>query len=261
MERNQWVSSLTALLLCLIFVVASEASDWSILNQGGGKRKLGYSLKNYCESWRMNVEMNNIRDFEIVPGECVDYVGKYMTSTQYKVDVERAFEACRLYLSDAFEPRGDGGDAWVFDIDDTLLSTAPFYKKHQFGGEKLNRTALEGWMKEAKAPAVVHALDLYNEIKNRGLKIFLISCRGESLREATIENLVKVGFTGWKGLEMRGLEDAEKGAQEFKAEQRKMLIKKGYRIWGVVGDQWSTLLGLPSGKRIFKLPNSLYYMA
>ncbi|XP_068663946.1 acid phosphatase 1 [Aristolochia californica] len=255
MERNPW---LLFGILCLL--VGSEASDWNIMNRSG-KKKLGYNLKNYCESWRMNVEINNLRDFEVVPGECADYIGKYMTSTQYKVDVERAFEACILYLSTNFEFNGDGKDAWVFDIDDTLLSTTPYYKKHQFGGEKVNRSALEGWMKESNAPAVVHAVDLYNEIKNRGLKIFLISSRGESLRAATIENLVKVGYTGWTGLIMRGLEDVEKGAQQFMAEQRKILMKGGYRIWGVVGDQWSSLLGLPTGKRTFKLPNSLYYIA
>jgi FMN phosphatase YigB (HAD superfamily) len=28
---------------------------------------------------------------------------------------------------------GDGKDAWIFDVDDTLLSTIPYYKKHGFG--------------------------------------------------------------------------------------------------------------------------------
>lgn len=59
----------------------------------------------------------------------------------------------------------------------------------------------------------------------------------------------------------RNLDGGEMGVQKYKTEQRKLLIEGGYRIWGVVGDQWSSLLGFPNGRRTFKLPNSLYYVA
>lgn len=244
-------------LLGLFFGLGS--ADWNILKLKS-RTGLDITLKNYCESWRMNVELNNIREFGVVPGECVEYIGKYMTSTQYKVDSERALEQCALYLS-SFQLMGDGKDAWIFDIDDTLLSTTPYYKKHHFGGEKLNRTSLEGWMKQGKAPALEHSMCLYNKIKEGGLKIFLISSRGEHLREATIDNLISAGYNGWTGLILRGVEDGEDKVQKYKAEQRKLLIEGGYRIWGIVGDQWSSLLGAPSSRRTFKLPNSLYYIA
>ncbi|KAL5996881.1 hypothetical protein ACLOJK_007804 [Asimina triloba] len=249
--------------MCAIFSVV-VGGDWNILaSQKQWKKRnidgVGISLKNYCESWRMNVELNNIRDFDVVPGECVDYIGKYMTSTQYKVDSERALEECTLFLSTSFELTGDGKDAWIFDIDDTLLSTAPYYKQHNFGGELLNRTELEGWMKRGKAPGLAHTLRLYNDIKSRGLKIFLISSRGEHLRDATIKNLVKEKIYGWTSLFLMGADDSTKGVQNYKIEQRRRLIQNGYRIWGIVGDQWSSLLGLPNAKRTFKLPNSLYY--
>lgn len=60
---------------------------------------------------------------------------------------------------------------------------------------------------------------------------------------------------------IRGQEDECKSAQGFKAEVRSKLISKGYRILGIVGDQWSSIEGLPSAKRTFKLPNPLYYVA
>ena len=90
-------------------------------------------MKSYCESWRVNVELNNIRGFSIVPQECVEHVKKYMTSSQYKADSERAVEEVRLYLSGCCTLKGDGKDSWIFDIDETLLSTVPYYKKHGFG--------------------------------------------------------------------------------------------------------------------------------
>ncbi|XP_010264908.1 PREDICTED: acid phosphatase 1 [Nelumbo nucifera] len=253
-----------ALLLVLFsLLVGLAVADWNILKQRGWSNGLNLkiSLKNYCESWRINVELNNIREFDVVPDECVDYIGKYMTSSQYQVDSERALEQCTLYLSSSFAWAGDGKDAWIFDIDDTLLSTVPYYKQHHFGGDKLNLSSLEGWLKQCKAPALEHTLNLYNEIKGRGLKIFLISSRREHLREATVDNLLKVGYSGWTELILRVPEDGCQEVQKYKAEKRKQLIDKGYRIWGIVADQWSSLKGLPTAKRTFKLPNSLYYVA
>jgi hypothetical protein len=114
-------------LLIPLLVVA----DWNILKLS--HNGLNISLKNYCESWRMNVELHNIRDFEVVPEECIEYIGKYMKSTQYKVDSERATEECLVYLSTSCNLKNDGKDAWIFDIDDTLLSTVPYYKNNQYG--------------------------------------------------------------------------------------------------------------------------------
>ena len=70
-------------------------------------------------------------------------------------------------------------------------------------GEKLNATTFEGWMRERKAPALEHTLNLYHEIRGKGLKVFLISSRKEPLRDATVDNLIKVGYHGWKGLILR----------------------------------------------------------
>ncbi|XP_042507046.1 acid phosphatase 1-like [Macadamia integrifolia] len=252
------------LLLSLIcsLLVGVAVADWNILNQRIVKNKNGMkiTLKNYCEAWRINVELHNIRNFEVVPEECTDYIGKYMSSTQFKVDSAKAIEECTIYLSTTFKLTGDGKDAWVFDVDDTLLSTVPYFKKHRNGGEKYNITSFEKWVWERKAPALEHSLNLFKQIKGKGMKIFIISSKGEHLRDPTTDNLFKVGYTGWSGLMLRSCEDNGKTVQQFKAEQRKMLISEGYRIWGMVGSQWTSLLGLPTAMRTFKLPNSLYYI-
>lgn len=59
------------------------------------------------------------------------------------------------------------------------------------------------------------------------------------------------------GNRKRGDEGMEVG--KYKAKARKGLVEEGYRIWGIVGDQWSSFEGTPSAKRTFKLPNPLYY--
>ncbi|XP_043705557.1 uncharacterized protein LOC122655429 [Telopea speciosissima] len=61
------------------FLVGLAVADWNILNQNTGKNKneLNITLKNYCEAWRINVELHNILNFEVVPEECTDYIGSF----------------------------------------------------------------------------------------------------------------------------------------------------------------------------------------
>lgn len=128
--------TLFLIISSLLIGLVSSADQWNILNNVQRWRKgvVGSSnLKSYCESWRINVELNNIKEFNVIPQECVEHVRKYMTSSQYKADSERAVEEVRLYLSGCCTLKGDGKDSWIFDIDETLLSTIPYYKKHGFG--------------------------------------------------------------------------------------------------------------------------------
>ncbi|XVF81038.1 hypothetical protein PTKIN_Ptkin15bG0124500 [Pterospermum kingtungense] len=251
--------TLLTLALTSLFIGLS-AADWNILSRKWQNARQD-SWKNYCESWRINVEVHNIRDFEVVPQECVDYIRKYMTSSQYKADSERAIEEVRLYLSrcSCCSLKGDGKDAWIFDVDDTLISTIPYFKKHGFGGEKVNSSSLEAWMEESKAPALDQTLGLFQEIRDKGFKTFLVSSRRETLRSPTVDNLINVGYHGWTKLILRGLDDEYVQVQQYKSQVRKELVDQGYRIWGIIGDQWSSLKGLPDAKRTFKLPNSIYY--
>ncbi|KAJ7954662.1 Acid phosphatase 1 [Quillaja saponaria] len=252
--------TLGCLLGFICFLVPLTVADWNILNQKT-QNGLKISLKNYCESWRMNVELHNIRDFQIVPEECTEYIGKYIRSTQYKVDSERAVDECIVYLGTSCSLKKDGKDGWIFDIDDTLLSAVPYYRIHSFGGERLNVTTLEEWISRGKAPALEHSLRLFNEIKSRGIQIILVSSRREFLRSATVHNLVNVGYHGWTSLVLRCPADELKSVGKYKADVRKQLINDGYHIWGILGDQYSSIEGLPSSTRAFKLPNPLYYVA
>jgi len=52
-----------------------------------------------------------------------------------------------------------------------------------------------------------------------------------------------------------------KTAVEYKSTERKKLEKNGYRIIGNIGDQWSDLMGTPTGNRTFKLPDPMYYIS
>lgn len=142
-------------------------------------------------------------------------------------------------------------------------------------------------MKQGKGTALEHSLRLFNQLKGVGVQIILVSSTRECLRSATIDNLVDVGYLGWTSLILRfgslslfslvyviiqendescifncrGADDESNSIQKYKSEVRKQLMSSGYRIWGVLGDQWSSIEGLPAAKRTFKLPNPLYYVA
>lgn len=100
----------------------------------GDNNIVDFNLQNFCKGWMFNVEVNNIRGFENVPEECSDEVGNYMTrSLQYSSDIHRTAEECVFYLANSLDLSPDGKDAWIFDIDETLVSTLPYYKIHGYG--------------------------------------------------------------------------------------------------------------------------------
>ncbi|KAL2454000.1 HAD superfamily [Abeliophyllum distichum] len=242
------------LLAVLSILIGSGVSDWNILNHRKKNNVVsGSGLKTYCESWRINVEVNNIREFEVVPQECIGYIGKYMSSSQYKADCERAIEECQVFLSSCCNS--------LKCVDVGKMHGYLMLMTHCCPLCHTSRLMDLGWMEKSKAPALDSTLGLFNEIKGRGYKIFLISTRRESLRDATVENLIKVGYHGWSRLILRDLNDENKRVQHYKAEARKKLVNEGYNIWGIIGDQWSSFDGNPTAKRTFKLPNSLYYVS
>ncbi|KAL5178548.1 Acid phosphatase 1 [Glycine soja] len=105
--------------------------------------------------------------------------------------------------------------------------------KHEF--EIFNETSFDNWVDLAAAPALPASLSLYNELKELGFKIFLLTGRSEFQRNATGANLLSSGYRDWERLILRQTE--------------------GYRIHGNSGDQWSDLGGYAVAARSFKLPN------
>ena len=85
-----------------------------------------------CDSWRLAVETNNLRDRRTVPADCEEYVGKYMQGGQYHADSKVVVDEAIAYAK-GLELGGEGNEVWVFDVDETTLSNLPFYAKHGFG--------------------------------------------------------------------------------------------------------------------------------
>ncbi|CAL5036596.1 unnamed protein product [Urochloa decumbens] len=213
-----------------------------------------------CASWRLAAEANNLAPWKAVPAECVAHVRTYVTGVAYRSDLELVARESSAYARAAAPLRGDGRDAWVFDIDETLLSNLPYYADHGYGLGLFDHQKFDRWVERGEALAIRSSLKLYNEVRELGFKTFLLTGRNEVHLRVTAENLKKQGFHDWDKLVLRAAGDREKTATVYKSEKRKEMEEEGYRILGNSGDQWSDLLGSSMSARSFKLPNPMYYI-
>ncbi|PSR93307.1 Acid phosphatase [Actinidia chinensis var. chinensis] len=216
-------------------------------------------LQLQCTSWRFAVEANNLSPWKTIPPECSDYVKDYIMGRAYGIDIERVSKEAEDYAR-SVELGEDGKDAWVFDVDETLLSNLPYYTDHGYGLEVFDSVKFDKWVETAMAPPIESSLKLYEEVSKLGFKVFLLTGRGEKQRGVTVENLINAGFRDWDKLILRASEDHAKLATVYKSEKRNEMVEEGYRILGNSGDQWSDLLGYSMSTRSFKLPNPMYYI-
>lgn len=144
--------------------------------------------------------------------------------------------------------------AVVFDIDETTLDNYQNLKADKFAVVKESSTA---WMVGAKAPAIKEIKKIYDEAVSKGIYVFFITGRAESLRTATINNLNITGYTKFEKLIMH--ETTGETALVYKTAARAALEKEGYRNILNVGDQDSDILG---GYSLYtlKLPNPMYIL-
>ncbi|KAF8027609.1 hypothetical protein BT93_E0502 [Corymbia citriodora subsp. variegata] len=219
----------------------------------GGHRIPGVS----CLSWRLAVETDNIRNWDVVPSVCENYVGH-----QYRKDSNAVAWAAYQYAK-GLTLKKDGKDVWIFDIDDTSLSNLPYYARpdNAFGAKEYNETTFTEWELEGKAPALPATLGLYKRLLKLGFKIVFISGKSESLRAITIYNMKKVGYYTWEKLVLKQASESGTTAMVYKSTERTKLVQAGYRILGNMGDQWSDLMGTNIGNRTFKAPNPMFYIA
>lgn len=234
----------------------------SILQYPSEAKKVVDEVDLHCTSWRLAAETNNLAPWSTIPAECADYVKDYVLGRGYVTDLERVSEEASVFASTVldFSAGGDGKDAWVFDIDETLLSNLPYYIDHGFGLELFDHSEFDKWVERGVAPAIAPSLKLYQRVIDLGYRVFLLTGRKESHRLVTVENLINAGFQNWDKLILRSPDEQHKMATLYKSEKRDEMVKEGYRIRGNSGDQWSDLLGSSMSQRSFKLANPMYYI-
>ncbi|KAF8097749.1 hypothetical protein N665_0281s0014 [Sinapis alba] len=245
-----------------IFLLFAVLINLSISSRVSSFIKLPVSVdeSSYCESWRLAVETNNAGSWKVVPSKCVSSLETYYNNGQFDKDYS-VVAGYALAFAKTVKLGGEGKDAWVFDIDETLLSNLEYIQAHGYGSEPYNSIAFNEWVLQGIAPGFDASLTLYKGLKELGFTIILLTGRDEAQKSVTEKNLLDSGYSGWEHLLLRGHEDQGKAAAQYKSEQRSIMIKKGFKLHGNTGDQWSDLLGYAVADRSFKVPNPLYYIA
>lgn len=125
---------------------------------------------------------------------------------------------------------------FIFDIDDTLLSTIP-----------LSNTCIK------ILPPNKSIVNLYNNIRNHGIKTGIITARNAMSKYGTLKNLNEIGISQFDEFFMRESFDLSQHVSTFKYNKRKMLSNQ-YEIIGNIGDQETDFSYGLNGLAI-KLPN------
>lgn len=220
----------------------------------------------FCDSWRLSVETANAGPWSAVPSRCGAFVRDYMEGPRYASDSAVADADALAFASEALAAAEWGGSAsarpaWVFDVDETLLSNAPYYAVNGWGSQEFNETSFDEWVDAAKAPTLPSSLNLYNQLQGLGFHVILLTGRSEFQRNATELNLLFAGYNSWEKLILRQPYDIGKNAVQYKSERRAAMEAEGFKILGNSGDQWSDLIGSPMATRSFKLPNPMYFIS
>ena len=187
---------------------------------------------------------------------------EYKRSGAYERDIAAVIRKAQAYIE--HRAAAVSKPAIVLDIDETSLSNWLRIQANDFGTRvdgpctlPKGPCGLISWQMSAKGDAIAPTLDLFNTAKAKGIAIFFITGRDESLRSATETSLHMAGYDGWTELVMRPAGKTTKSAADYKAPERGKIEAKGFKIIANVGDQPSDLSG-GHAERTFLLPDPFY---
>lgn len=187
-------------------------------------------------------------------------VKNYYDSGLYHQELEKKIKQAQQYIEEQAltnqHSKLPKKLALVLDIDETSLSNYNKMAKRDFiaSREQIHKEILA-----ADSPVIEPMLVLYQSALKHGIKVFFVTGRVETEREATQKNLLNAGYKQWSGLYLRPNKYSQPSIIPFKSETRARIEKKGYTIIATIGDQLSDIRGGYAEKG-FKLPNPFYYL-
>lgn len=105
----------------------------------------------------------------------------------------QAYQLASLRLNEAIKVKTQKPKAIIVDIDETVLDNSPHQAK-LIERDTTHPAYWDEWCRLAKARPTPGALEFLNEAKQKGVEVFYISNRSQSLMEATIQNFKMWNF-------------------------------------------------------------------
>lgn len=160
--------------------------------------------------------------------------------------------------------------AIAVDIDETVLDNSPAQAYNIKNRQPFALKDWYAWGEMRKAKAIPGAVEFLNYATSKGVKIFYVSNRDETQKQATIDNLKNVGFANVSA------DNVLLRTTEGSKEARRQFILQKYRIVILMGDNLDDLSNVFErksitdrfaevdkvkndwGKRFIVLPNAMY---
>lgn len=136
---------------------------------------------------------------------------------------------------------GDGGEddgrppAVIVDVDETVLSNAPFQARLARTGRDFRPDLWHAWVREEKARPVPGALAFLREADRRGVDVYYVTNRDHAVEPATRANLEALGFP----LDAPGdavLTQGEREGWGSDKADRRAAVAEHHRVLLLVGD-------------------------
>ncbi|MFN3637301.1 MAG: 5'-nucleotidase, lipoprotein e(P4) family [Chloroherpetonaceae bacterium] len=181
----------------------------------------------------------------------------------------QAYQLAALRLNEAIKTKTQKPKAIIVDIDETVLDNSPHQAK-LIERDTTHPAYWEEWCRLAKARPTPGALEFLDEAKQKGVEVFYISNRSQSLFAATLQNLQlwKFPFADSAHLLLR--------ADYPSKEARRQKVAQNYEVILLCGDNLADFseafehksadernreverLKDRFGKRFIVLPNPMY---
>ncbi|MFP4470009.1 MAG: 5'-nucleotidase, lipoprotein e(P4) family [Bacteroidales bacterium] len=137
---------------------------------------------------------------------------------------------------------GDTALAIVLDLDETVLDNSP-YEAQTIKGNYTYPTGWDEWMHAAAATAIPGAVEFLQYAAEQGIEIFYITNRKEKYRQATLENLQKLGIAPATGNHLLLRTDVST------KEPRRQEVLKNHRIIMLFGDNLADFSSVFDGEK------------
>ncbi|KAE7996669.1 hypothetical protein FH972_001373 [Carpinus fangiana] len=207
-----------------------------------------------CKIFALYAELNSLEADEF-PSICRAFASQHIRVGQYARDLNATMLVVENYFS-SIMPLNNGLDVVLIDIDD-ILSSNPHHTNplmHRF-----DQFGCSDCIEEAKHLKHLLIFRLYMKLQASGWPLILLSRKSRRQQNATVGHLISAGYSGWTSLIMRSDDEVHMDGCEYFSKRRAVMQKSGFHIAGVISSHMDALTGPYLGKRIFKLPNAIYY--
>ncbi len=132
----------------------------------------------------------------------------------------------------------DKPPAIILDCDETVLDNSAYNARNILKKESYSTETWNAWCLEVQAEAIPGSLEFVTRAKALGADIFFITNRRDVVKNATVENLKKLGFPATAENVLTKNKELGRGDDKI---SRRAMVAKNHRIVMLIGDSMSDL--------------------